>query len=70
MNFLQLSQAPPELDIEIASWTPLKREPSNKPTTKIGWNTMPKNNGVSITINPGRIISHKDAFVDTFIQAS
>jgi hypothetical protein len=70
MNFLQLSQAPPELDIEIANCTPLIREPINSPTTKIGWNKMPNISGVRITISPGRIISHKEALVETLMQAS
>ena len=67
---MQLSQAPPELDIEIASYTPLIKEPVRSPITKIGWNNMPKIKGVTITIKPGRIISLRDALVETLIQAS
>lgn len=33
MNFLQLSQAPPELDMEIASCTDEPKEPVNNPKT-------------------------------------
>ena len=70
INFLQLSQAPPELDIDIANYTPLTSDPIKSPTTNIGWKIIPKNKGVIITIRPGRIISLKEAIVETHIQAS
>jgi len=54
----------------MANYTPLINEPESNPTTKIGWKTIPKNKGVIITISPGRTISHNEAFVETFIQAS
>ena len=33
MYFLALSQAPPVLDMEIANWTPLSKEPVRRPKT-------------------------------------
>ena len=66
--FLVLSQAPPVLLIDIASYTPLKRAPGKRPATNIGWNTTPKNIGVKITNRPGNIISLNEAFVDTSIH--
>lgn len=65
MYFFVLSQAPPVLLILIANWTPDINAPGNNPATKIGWNNIPKNNGENNTKTPGKIISLKEAFVDT-----
>lgn len=61
MYFLQLSQAPPEFDDEIAIWTPDTITPARYPETALGPNKVPKTNGVKITMTPGAIISLKEA---------
>ena len=68
MYFLVLSQAPPVLLIEVASYTPDTNVPGKSPHNKIGWNIIPKNNGVTITNKPGGIISLKEASVETAIH--
>ncbi len=65
MYFLVLSQAPPVLLIEVASWTPETKVPGNSPQSKSGWKKTPKKSGVRITKRPGGIISLKEAAVDT-----
>ena len=59
MNFLQLSQAPPELEEEIAIWTPETMTPARYPETAFGPNTIPSMIGVKMTMIPGMIISYK-----------
>lgn len=61
INFLVLSQAPPELDIEMAICTPDTKAPGNNPATKAGWKTIPTTIGVPITKMAGLIISFKEA---------
>lgn len=67
--FLQLSQAPPELELEIAIYTALTKAPGNKPATALGPNKNPNTNGVNTTNIPGPIISLRLAWVDILIQA-
>lgn len=47
--FLALSQAPPVLAAEIASWTPLTMAPGRKPANILGPKMKPMSNGVRIT---------------------
>lgn len=68
INFLVLSQAPPVLLIDVANYTPDTKVPGNNPHNNSGWNTIPKNNGVIITNNPGGIISLNEAAVETAIH--
>ena len=44
--------------------------PGKRPTNKTGWNNIPKKSGEPITKSPGKIISFKEALVDTSIQLS
>lgn len=68
INFFVLSQAPPELLIEIANYTPLNKAPGKRPATNKGWKNTPNTIGVPITINPGNIISFKEASVAIVIH--
>jgi hypothetical protein len=65
MYFLVLSQAPPVLLIEVASYTPETKVPGKSPHKRSGWKMIPKNKGVKITRRPGGIISLKEASVET-----
>lgn len=47
--FLALSQAPPVFAAEIASWTPLTRDPGKNPAKIVGPNAKPKARGEIIT---------------------
>lgn len=47
--FLALSQAPPVLEAEIASWTPLTRDPGKKPARMVGPKMNPSARGVIMT---------------------
>jgi len=49
MYFLQLSQAPPEFDEEIAICTPETITPARYPDTDLGPKIVPKTKGVKIT---------------------
>lgn len=51
MYFLALSQAPPVLAAEIASWTPLTSEPGRNPAKIVGPKINPKASGVTMTWN-------------------
>jgi hypothetical protein len=44
-----LSQAPPVFAAEIASWTPLTRDPGKKPAKIVGPKANPKARGEIIT---------------------
>ena len=48
--FLQLSQAPPEFDEDIAIWTPETITPARYPDTDFGPKTVPNTKGVKITL--------------------
>jgi hypothetical protein len=62
--FLQLSQAPPVLDIEIAIYTPETKAPGNNPATAFGPKKNPTTNGVKRTKQPGAIIYFNEALVE------
>ena len=49
MYFFALSQAPPVLAAEMASWTPLTIAPGKKPASMIGPKAKPIAKGVTIT---------------------
>lgn len=67
--FLALSQAPPVFDADIANYTPLANAPGNNPAIASGPNKNPTAIGVTITNNPGAIISFNEALVEILIQA-
>ena len=60
MYFLALSQDPPELEAEMAIWTPETITPARYPETALGPKTIPRVKGVKMTMTPGRIISFKE----------
>merc|ERR1719469_1228349 len=64
MYFLQLSQAPPELDIEMASCTEETSEPVRMPNTACTPKKVPAIKGDPITSAPGAIISLSEALVE------
>ena len=68
-NFLALSQAPPELELEIAIYTALTKAPGKIPATALVPNRNPKMMGVPITKSPGPTISLREAVVEILIQA-
>mmetsp|Transcript_40021 Transcript_40021/g.73920 ORF Transcript_40021/g.73920 Transcript_40021/m.73920 type:complete len:324 (+) Transcript_40021:319-1290(+) len=68
--FLALSQAPPVLDWEMASWTPETMPPARRPQTELTPKRMPKMMGESMTRAPGRIISRREASVEILMQAA
>jgi len=68
--FLALSQAPPELDIEIPIWTPEQIAPANSPHTPLAPNKNPKMIGERITKSPGKTIDLIDALVEILMHAS
>jgi len=70
MNFLALSQAPPELADEVAIHTPDTNIPGNNPATAVGPKNNPNTNGAKITNNPGANISFKDDLVEMSIHLS
>merc|ERR1712232_1043250 len=70
MNFLQLSHAPPEFDMEIASCTEEKSDPVRRPNAAFLPNTPPKKSGERITKAPGAIISFTDDFVEMEMHLS
>jgi len=70
MNFLALSQAPPELDWEIATWTPETMAPANRPQTALGPKKNPAARGESRTRAPGAIIDLMDASVEILMHLS
>merc|ERR1719401_1280326 len=70
MYFLQLSQAPPELDIEMASCTEETREPVRMPNTACTPKKVPATKGDPITSAPGAIISLSEARVEIEMQRS
>ena len=70
MNFLALSQAPPELAEDVAIQTPDTKIPGNNPATAVGPNRSPKMRGAKITKNPGNIISFNDDLVDIAMHLS
>ena len=59
MYFLQLSQAPPELDMEIANCTEEPREPVRSPKTAWTPKREPASSGDRITRHAGATISFK-----------
>jgi hypothetical protein len=67
---LALSQAPPELDIEIATWTPETIPPANRPQTALGPKRNPAARGESRTRAPGATIDLIDVSVDILIHLS
>lgn len=64
MYFLALSQAPPELELEMAIWTPETITPARYPETALGPKSDPRRIGVKMTIIPGIIISVSEALVE------
>lgn len=50
MYFLALSHAPPVLLMEIASWTPLTRQPDRRPATQCLPNKIPAENWRSVVV--------------------
>lgn len=68
INFLALSQAPPELENDIASYIPEAIVPDNNPLTPLAPNKKPITIGDSTTSNPGIIIYSIDDFVDISIH--
>jgi len=70
MNFLALSQAPPELAEAVAMDTPETRAPGNNPAIAIGPMTNPTMKGVKITRAPGAIISFRDSSVEIVMHLS
>ena len=70
INFLALSQAPPEFADEVAIQTPDTKIPGNNPATAVGPNNNPNINGAKITKNPGNIISFKEDLVEIAMHLS
>jgi hypothetical protein len=70
MSFLALSQAPPEFDEEIATYTPLIMIPARRPLTPLGPNSHPTIIGERITRIPGLIILMREALVDIWMHFS
>jgi hypothetical protein len=70
MNFLALSQAPPELAEEIAIETPEIKIPGKTPATAVGPNKRPAKKGVPITMAAGKNISDKEDLVAIEIHLS
>ena len=68
MYFLALSQAPPELENEMAIYIPDEIAPANKPLTPLGPNRNPITRGDKTTSNPGGIICLIEDFVDISIH--
>ena len=68
MYFLALSQAPPELEDEMATWTPLTMAPASRPETPLGPRKTPVTMGAPMTIIPGRIMEFSDALVEMVMQ--
>jgi hypothetical protein len=66
--FLALSQAPPELALEVAIATPETIAPGNNPATARGPRTTPKTKGVHKTRAPGATILLKEASVEIAIH--
>jgi len=62
--FLALSHAPPELENEIAIYTPDTIEPAKSPHTPLAPNKNPIANGDIITSSPGPAIALKDDLVE------
>merc|ERR1712161_47665 len=70
MYFLQLSQAPPEFDMEMANCTAETKEPVNKPNTAWTPNKVPAMSVAPMTKAPGATISFKDDFVEIAMHLS
>mmetsp|Transcript_20395 Transcript_20395/g.33832 ORF Transcript_20395/g.33832 Transcript_20395/m.33832 type:complete len:306 (-) Transcript_20395:1298-2215(-) len=66
--FLALSQAPPVLAWEMASWTPEVRLPTSKPHTHSTPKKAPVMIGEKMTSRPGRTISLKEASVEILMH--
>merc|ERR1719201_300018 len=62
--FFALSQAPPALDIMIATMAPEPMPPASMPTRQRGPTKNPTNNGARIAYAPGAIISLTDDLVE------
>lgn len=69
MYFLALSHPPPELDIDIANYTPDIKAPGNNPATALGPRNTPRTKGVNMTSAPGAIIFLSEAMVEILTQA-
>ena len=70
ISFLVLSQAPPVLEAEIATWTPETMIPARSPATAYGPNKKPARSGDPRTRTPGAIINLREALVEIEIQPS
>ena len=70
MNFLALSQAPPELDALIAICTPLTMLPASKPQTPRGPSKRPIASGEAKTSIPGAIMLFREAWVEIAMHFS
>lgn len=68
--FLALSQAPPELENEMAIYTPETIEPAKRPLTPLAPNRNPIIIGESKTNKPGANISLKEDLVEILIHLS
>lgn len=62
--FFALSQAPPELDIEMPSWIPETRMPARRPAVQFLPKRTPATIGDRMTMAPGASISCNEAFVE------
>mmetsp|Transcript_5154 Transcript_5154/g.15488 ORF Transcript_5154/g.15488 Transcript_5154/m.15488 type:complete len:245 (+) Transcript_5154:1796-2530(+) len=62
--FLALSQAPPVLEAEMASWTPEMRAPTRTPARVLTPKRVPTTRGVKMTKAPGGPISAREACVE------
>lgn len=68
MYFLQLSQAPPELDMEMANCTEEPKDPVKRPKTAWTPKKVPAIKGDKITRQAGATISLIDAVVEIWMQ--
>ena len=68
MYFLALSQAPPALDMKMASSTPVTREPASRPPRASTPRIRPTARGASTAMTPGTSISFRAAVVEMATQ--
>merc|ERR1719254_466607 len=68
MYFLELSQAPPVLLMEMASCTLGTRAPERRPAQAFSPKPRPATRGLKMTRAPGAIISRRDASVEILMH--
>ena len=68
--FLALSQAPPELENDIAIWTPETIDPARRPLTPLAPKRNPMTIGDRSTNRPGAHISLIEDFVEIIMHRS